>query len=237
MPNKPKNPANFWNFYESFMGVSFFDVDNTLIRGTSGGVFLAKAIKEHVISPWRIKRLPLEYIRYRFGATNSDFIEKAVSMLGEIDEEAINNLAESCIHAIKSRIFTEGAALIKALQDAGETVCLATSSFSNLIAPLEQFLNLKDSVCSTLEYSGGKTTGRLTGKSPFGQKKKEAVEAWLAGHGAARSDTAFYSDSSCDLPLLEWCGHAVAVNPDRILARAAREHGWEILNWRQTFGK
>ena len=36
-----------------------------------------------------------------------------------------------------------------------------------------------------------------------------------------------YSDSATDLPMLEAVGHPVAVNPDRPLARLARERGWE----------
>jgi HAD superfamily hydrolase (TIGR01490 family) len=219
------------------MKVSFFDVDNTLISGTSGAIFLWCALKERIISFSQVKRLPLEYLRYHCGIAHSDFIEKAVSYMDGIEEKSINSLVEKCVPTIKAHIFAEGAEIIKALQKAGETVCLATSSFSDLVAPLEQFFGLQDSISSVLEYSGGKTTGRLVGKSPFGAKKKEAVEAWLATHsGVNREDITFYSDSSCDLPLLEWCGRAVAVNPDRALAHTARERGWEILRWRKLLG-
>jgi hypothetical protein len=40
-----------------------------------------------------------------------------------------------------------------------------------------------------------------------------------------------YSDSATDLPMLRAVGTAVAVNPDRELARAARDEGWEILHF------
>ena len=40
-----------------------------------------------------------------------------------------------------------------------------------------------------------------------------------------------YSDSATDLPMLEAVGHPVAVNPDRALAREARERGWEIMTF------
>ena len=36
-----------------------------------------------------------------------------------------------------------------------------------------------------------------------------------------------YSDSATDLPMLEAVGRPVAVNPDRALAKVARERGWE----------
>ena len=41
-----------------------------------------------------------------------------------------------------------------------------------------------------------------------------------------------YSDSATDIPMLEAVGHPVAVNPDRELARAARERGWQVEQFR-----
>ena len=40
-----------------------------------------------------------------------------------------------------------------------------------------------------------------------------------------------YSDSITDLPMLELVGHPVAVNPDKELARVARERDWEIRDF------
>ena len=42
-----------------------------------------------------------------------------------------------------------------------------------------------------------------------------------------------YSDSATDLPMLEVVGHPVAVNPDRELARVARERAWEVRQFVQ----
>ncbi len=40
-----------------------------------------------------------------------------------------------------------------------------------------------------------------------------------------------YADSISDLPMLEAVGNPVAVNPDRRLAAAARERGWQLRRW------
>ena len=40
-----------------------------------------------------------------------------------------------------------------------------------------------------------------------------------------------YSDSASDLPMLRLVGHPVAVNPDKPLAKAAREERWEVLRF------
>jgi hypothetical protein len=46
--------------------------------------------------------------------------------------------------------------------------------------------------------------------------------------GIDLSESTAYSDSATDLPMLEAVGRPVAVNPDRGLAKAARERGWEV---------
>jgi hypothetical protein len=40
-----------------------------------------------------------------------------------------------------------------------------------------------------------------------------------------------YSDSYTDVPMLEAVGHPVVVNPDRVLARLARDRDWESLQF------
>ena len=55
------------------------------------------------------------------------------------------------------------------------------------------------------------------------------VEAERRGIDLSRSFA--YSDSATDIPMLEVVGNAVAVNPDRELLRAAREHEWEVRSF------
>jgi phosphoserine phosphatase len=44
----------------------------------------------------------------------------------------------------------------------------------------------------------------------------------------------FYSDSTNDLPLLEWASHPVATNPGAGLLAVARSRGWPILRLFET---
>jgi HAD superfamily hydrolase (TIGR01490 family) len=215
--------------------IHIFDVDYTLIRKSTSWYFLLEAIKEGLIRFRQLAGLPFEWLRYKAGIPNQDFIEDAVKRLAGIDREELENLAETCFtRRLRPNIYTEGARLIKEIQNRGETVILATSSFHTILRPLEDFFGLRDSIASTLEFADGKTTGRLVGLGPFGKNKKTAAAAWLEKRKIPPEDVRFYSDSYTDLPLLEWCGHPVAVNPDRFLAREAKRRGWEILRFRET---
>jgi HAD superfamily hydrolase (TIGR01490 family) len=220
------------------MRVHIFDVDYTLIKRSTSWYFLNEACKTGLISFRQLNQLPLEWIRYKIGLANQNFIEHAVSRLAGIDRQALEKVTRTCfIRNFRPNIYAEGAELIRKLRAQGEEVLFATSSFRVLIKPLEDFFALKESIATVLEFAGGKTTGRLAGKALFGKNKKEAVETWLQEHGIPPGELCFYSDSYTDLPLLELAGHPVAVNPDRFLRREAERRNWPILRFRKTLGK
>jgi hypothetical protein len=67
----------------------------------------------------------------------------------------------------------------------------------------------------------------------YGEYKAEAMRALAEREGIDLAESYAYSDSYTDLPMLEAVGHPVAVNPDRVLAKFAREHEYEITRFVQ----
>jgi HAD superfamily hydrolase (TIGR01490 family) len=219
------------------VAVHFFDVDHTLLRGSTSRYFLAEALKGGILSFRQLRQLPLEWLRYKAGRIRGDFIETAFKRLAGIDRRALEDLARLCFERrVKARLYREGLGLIAALRRRGETVWFASSSPRTLLEPLEEFFAVEGSIASVPEFAGGKTTGRLSGRAPFGPEKLAAVKGWLEERSIDPGALHFYSDSYTDLPLLEFSGHPAAVNPDRILRREARRRGWRILRWRETLG-
>ena len=217
--------------------IHIFDVDYTVIKKPSAWYFLLEALHKGIISISQIRQLPFEWIRYKLGRPNMDFIEDAVKHLAGIEEKTLEQTAHACFERrIKPNIYTGAAQLIREAVERGERVILASSSLSALIQPLERFLNIEGSIASVLEFHDGKTSGRLAESSLFGPRKKTAVETWCAANNVNPHEVYFYSDSYTDLPLLEYCGRPVAVNPDRRLTRKARRRGWEILRFSETLG-
>ena len=215
--------------------VHIFDVDHTVIRKTSAWHFLREAVSAGVIRLSQIYTLPFELIRYKLGNPNMDFIETAVKKMAGINKTDLEHIARACFDRLTRRnIYTGAAALIREAAGRGEKVIFATSSFDVIIRPLEDFFGIAGSLASRLEFSGGKTTGRLAGNSLFGQEKKKAVEKWLQQHGYSPDSVCFYSDSYTDLPLLEFCGAPTAVNPDRFLEKEAKKRGWKIKYFKDT---
>jgi hypothetical protein len=76
----------------------------------------------------------------------------------------------------------------------------------------------------------GVYTGRSL-RALHGRAKAAAVRELAEREGIDLAASTAYSDSETDLPFLEAVGNPVAVNPDRGLARIARERGWQILEF------
>ena len=197
--------------------------------------FLRIAMKNRIIQFYKIRRLPVDWVRYKMKSPDTDFIEAVVKNLAGIEKDALVNTADDCFQKrIKGAIFTGAQKLIAEAQKRSERVIFASSSFDIVLSPLERFLGIDGVLACELEFIDGKTTGRLVGSSLFGVKKKTVVQAWLQKNNINPTDVSFYSDSYTDIPLLEYCGNPVAVNPDRILRNEAKKRGWKILCFKEV---
>jgi len=215
--------------------IHIFDVDQTVIKKNCAWYFIKEALDSKFIRFSQIRKLPFEWLMYKIGKPNVNFIEEAVKYFAGKDKKSLEKTAEDCFQkSMKHNIYEGAAKLIREALARGEKVIFATSSFDFMIQPLEQFFGIEGSVASKMEFIGDKMTGKLDGESCFGEKKMIAVEKWLKTYSYDAGSVCFYSDSYTDLPLLEICGKAVAVNPDRILAKKAKIHGWTVLFFKKT---
>ena len=103
-----------------------------------------------------------------------------------------------------------------------------SASPEEIVAPLARYLDV-DGFLAT--RSSVDDAGRYTGTTDlycYGPAKAVAMIELARQQGIDLDASFGYSDSATDIPMLECVGHAVAVNPDRELLRAARDHGWEV---------
>jgi len=125
-------------------------------------------------------------------------------------------------------------ALVRHHQAEGDVVAIVTATNEFITRPIADALGVADLIAVELARDdNGGVTGALRGVPSFREGKVARVEQWLAGLGRRHADftrVTVYSDSTNDLPLLEWATHPVATNPGPELAAIARERGWPLLN-------
>jgi HAD superfamily hydrolase (TIGR01490 family) len=212
--------------------IHLFDLDHTLLYRSSSYYFLMEGFQRRAFSFRQFRGLPLEWLKYKLHRVNPSFVEQAIKALAGTEKSLLEDIAARSFEGrLRPNLYAEGLGTIRRLQDAGEEVHLATTSFSTVIKPLEEFLGLRDSICSVLEFQDGRATGRLVGIAPFGDNKKAAVASWLEERHLDRGNVCMYSDSYSDLGVMDYCGSAQAVNPDRYLLREARRRGWPTHQW------
>jgi len=210
-------------------GIDFFDVDHTLTRRSSGGRFVAVAMRRRVLPRRLLLTVAWYSLMYRLGLFRPGEREEGVPDLRGIARETLERIAEESFErSLRNDLFPGAIDLVESRQAAGRRVMLATSSLDFIVKPLAEFLRVDGVLATELEFENGTCTGRLQGVPMLGKGKKERVLSFLAAEGVRAEDCAFYSDSIYDLPLLESVGSPVAVNPDFRLRRIARRRGWKV---------
>jgi len=213
-------------------GLAFFDVDHTLTRAATGRRFAAALVRERLIPPRILFKIPLLYVAYRVGGFRIESLAASVALLRGTPLSRLGELARRCYsRRIDDDLYPEAVQLVRRLAEAGTRIVLASSTLDLVLEPLAQRLDAEAIIATSLEAVDGIVTGRLSVVA-FGAGKLELAAAYAAARGISLRDCSFYTDSCHDLPLLMEVGRPVAVNPDRRLDRIARERGWERLDFR-----
>jgi HAD superfamily hydrolase (TIGR01490 family) len=144
----------------------------------------------------------------------------------------LERLGADVLAGVLPRIYPQMLAVAHDHQDAGRRVYIATAASQELAAILAQVLALDGGIGSQFsEVVDGVYTGRPAGLFIYGRDKALAIQQLAEREGIDLTSSYAYSDSASDLPMLHVVGHPVAVNPDRELARVAREERWEVLRF------
>jgi hypothetical protein len=107
-------------------------------------------------------------------------------------------------------------------------VYIVSASPEEIVLPLADYLGVDEAIASRARVDDeGRYTGEME-QYAYGPFKAEIMRQVAAAEGIDLSASYAYSDSYTDAPMLEAVGHPVAVNPDRVLARLARDRDWEV---------
>ena len=220
------------------MKLALFDLDNTLLSGDSDYAWGQFLIERGVLGRAQYEAQNDAFFE-QYKAGTLDIHEYLGFALGPLAAHKMHELEHwredfmaSCIQPMINKAARE---LVERHGVAGDLCAIVTATNSFVTAPIARDLGVLHLIATEPEIANGRYTGRVAGTPCFREGKIECVERWLArlGHSLhAFSDSAFYSDSINDLPLLETVTHPVAVDPDERLAAEAARRGWPIITLR-----
>ncbi len=220
--------------------VAFFDVDNTILRGSSL-FFLGRGMYQRgFFSKRDISAFVLANLRYRLtGTEDPKEIEKfqnaACEFIGGHNVNEILIIGGEVYDEYVSPALWQGTIEIANQHLAqGEEVWLVTAAPEDMAHLIAQRLGFTGAIGTKAEAINGTYTGKMIGKLLHGKEKAVAINSLARENGIDLTHSYAYSDSHHDIPLLEAVGNPRAINPDTLLQIRAIRDGWPIHDFRRA---
>jgi HAD superfamily hydrolase (TIGR01490 family) len=229
--------SEFMSVAGSGPSAAFFDLDRTLISGSSAFTLALQARKAGIIPNVEFARDAVGAVTFKlFGASDDttdavrERVLKAVTGMRQSDLQALN---VEVLPRLLARLRPEARRLLDRHRQAGRDTFIVSAAPQEIVEPLAHSLGMTSGIGTRSKVVDGLYTGELDGPFCYGEGKVEAMIEIANWNGYELDQCYAYSDSASDLPMLEAVGHPVAVNPDARLERHARRNGWPIVIFSQ----
>src|SRR4051812_21879563 len=214
---------------------AFFDLDKTLMEGSSALHFVRAAYKAGTLSKRDLLSSGWNNLRFRLnGSTDEQTDELRRRVLDSIAGQRVVDLARlgpDVLAGVLPLMYDQMLREAWAHQDAGRPAYIVTAASQELAETLARVIVFEGGIGVRSEVRDGVYTGRPAGPFTYREGKAQAIRELAQEEGIDLEQSYAYSDSESDLPMLRAVGHPVAVNPDAELNRVARAEGWRIMRF------
>ena len=214
---------------------AFFDLDKTLIEGSSAIHFGRAAYRQGLMTRTQLMRDLWANVQYRLkGSTDAGTDALRARILDAIAGTRVRDLerlGHEVLAGVLPRVYPEVLKEAYEHQDAGRKIFIVTAASHEMAEMMAYVLRFDGGIGTRSEVKDGVYTGRPEGPFTYREGKAEAIRQRAAEEGIDLAESFAYSDSESDLPMLRVVGHAVVVNPDMELERIARQEAWRIMRF------
>lgn len=218
-------------------GAAFFDLDRTLMAGSSGLHWARAARGAGLVTRRRLARYGWQNVKFRLQGSTDRATDQVRREVGEMIAGRrvvdLQRLSPKVLAGVLPRLYPQMLDVAYAHQDAARPVYICTAASQEMADMLAHVLGFDGAVGARSEIVDGRYTGRAAGPFTYREGKAQAMRELAAAHGIDLAASYAYSDSESDLPMLRAVGHPVVVNPDAELLRVARAERWEVMRFEQ----
>ncbi|PKH20120.1 HAD-IB family hydrolase [Enterobacterales bacterium CwR94] len=214
------------------MDLALFDLDETLICEDTASLWLRWLESQGFASEEILQRDKVLMQSYYHGSLQiEDYMRNMLAPVAGKATLTVDGWVRRFIHRdILPRVYPLAKERIAFHRDRGDTVIVISANGEHLVSPIAEQLNAHGALAIGVEIVDDCYTGNTYGTFTYKEGKVVRLKEWLSSQHTFNHVWA-YSDSHNDIPLLEQAHYAFAVNPDALLHDAARQRGWEVLNW------
>ena len=147
-------------------GLAVFDNDDTLVNGQSQRLFLSFLRRKGVVSSSVYFKISLWFLFYKLGFYQNPkkIMGYAFGFLKGWPVEKMDSLVDEFFKTtLKNKIYVKGIDEIKKHQTANHEILLVSNAIEPIIKKIAGFLNVTNYVCTELEVTNGKYTGKIMG--------------------------------------------------------------------------
>jgi len=222
------------HIHHPYSAAAFFDLDRTLISGSSAFVFGVSAWRSDMLPTTQFVKDAAAALAFKVRGDHGGDIaagvrERILGAVRGVDQDSLIGLNESIVPRLLGKVRPESKLLLEGHRRQNRATYIISASPKELVEPLAKALGMTDGIGTVSQVVDGKYTGKLVGPFCYGEGKVEAIQQIATWEGFDLGECYAYSDSISDLPMLEAVGHPVAVNPDNRLNQIARNRGWPIV--------
>jgi HAD superfamily hydrolase (TIGR01490 family) len=219
-------------------GAAFFDLDRTIIGGSSVFVFGWVAYRNGQMTTRQLLGDAASAITFKLSGASDEKSEgvrdQVLAAVEGVKVADLRLLGDEILTRLLDGVRRESRGLIDLHHDAGRDTYIVSASPIEIIEDFATAMEMTGALGTVSEIVDGVYTGRLAEPFCYGPGKVIAMEKVAREKGYDLSRSYAYTDSISDLPMLEAVGHPVAVNPDRELESMARIRGWPIIEFNRT---
>ncbi len=210
---------------------AFFDLDGTLVHGFTATHILRDQIRQGQVGAGDLAKLVLTAVDGTLGGDQTRAGDVGISALRGHLEEKLHEMGERLfVQKIAGTIRPQARAIVRAHQQMGHTVVLASAATRFQTEPVARELGIDDILCTELEVEDGVLTGRVLGSFLWGEPKAQAVRRFARENEVDLKDSYGYANGDEDVPFLASTGHPHAIAPHRALLQTAKLQGWPVLS-------
>lgn len=217
--------------------LAVFDFDGTSISGNSPVMLVRRLVHRRMLKVSVVARILLWAAAYKLRLPQSESWVRGLvfrAYAGMPKEAVDERLRAFYDETIACRFREQADAAMRMHREAGRVVVVVSATFEPIVERARERHPFDMQVSTRMGVDAqGNYTCRVEGEPVEGEEKPRAI-ARLADERFGKGNWTIayaYGDHHSDRPMLSLAKHAVAVNPDRPLARTARQEGWEIVDW------
>ena len=217
---------------------AFFDLDRTIIGGSSMFTFGLVAYKSGLVTKRELLRDANNAVAFKISGASDEKTDAVRDRILQAIEGAevttLTGMADEIIPRLMHDVRREARGLIDLHTDAGRDTYIVSASPIEIVGRFAEEMDMTGALGTVAEITDGVYTGRLAQPFCYGEGKAHALHRIAEEMGYDLEASYAYTDSAGDMPMLDAVGHPVAVNPDRALETIAYHRGWPIVEFSRT---